>query len=189
MSRSASSMAGSASTAVSEARWFDRLVVRPLRYDNRTDPTAENYASGATPWRTTFDAVGARFESGTGWTAIAQALKGETRIVPDGFVLDWPFKAQYALIARQVGRNTFSARYDRFEVDTNANAAGNGAESGHAWTVAYVFARDEHWRFTLEWLRVTSNSYYRDDVFGLAAFARETQLQLAVRYALGSSVY
>jgi hypothetical protein len=171
-----------------EARWFDRLVVRALRYDNRADPTVENYASGAMPWETTFDAVGARFESGSGWTAIVQALKGETSIVPDGFVLDWPFKAQYALIAKQFGRSTVSARYDRFEVDTNLNAAGEGAETGHAWTVAYVFNRDEHWRFTLEWLRVTSNSYLREDDFNLPALARETQVQLAVRYALGSAL-
>jgi hypothetical protein len=140
------------------------------------------------PWETTFDAVGARFESGSGWTAIVQALKGETSIVPDGFVLDWPFKAQYALIAKQFGRSTVSARYDRFEVDTNLNAAGEGAETGHAWTVAYVFNRDEHWRFTLEWLRVTSNSYLREDDFNLPALARETQVQLAVRYALGSNL-
>lgn len=171
-----------------ELRWFDRLVVRALRYDNRADPTVENYASGALPWETTFDAVGARFESGDGWTAIVQALKGQTSIVPDGFVLVWPFKAQYALVARQFGRHTLSARYDRFEVDTNANAGGSGAEIGHAWTAAYVFTRDEHWRFTLEWLRVTSSSYLREDAFNLPALARETQVQLAVRYAFGSAV-
>jgi hypothetical protein len=171
-----------------EMRWFDRLVVRALRYDNRADPTVENYASGAMPWETSFDAVGARFESGSGWTAIAQALKGETSIVPDGFVLDWPFKAQYVLLARQFGRSTVSLRYDRFEVDTNADDGGWGAETGHAWTAAYVFTPDEHWRFTLEWLRVTSSSYLREEVFAEPALARETQLQLAVRYALGSNL-
>lgn len=168
-----------------EMRWFNRLVVRALRYDNRADPTVENFVSGAMPWETTFDAVGARFESGDGWTAIVQSLKGETSIVPGGFVLDWPFKAQYALIARQFGRNTVSARYDRFEVDPNTT---DGAETGHAWTAAWVFIPDDHWRFTLEWLRVTSNSYLRADAFGLAALARETQVQLAVRYAFGSAV-
>lgn len=171
-----------------EGRWFDRLVVRALRYDNRANPTVENNVSGAMPWETTFTAVGARFESGDGWTAIVQVLKGDTGIVPGGFVLDWPFKAQYALIARQFGRNTLSARYDRFEVDTNLNDGGWGAETGHAWTAAYVFTRDEHWRFTLEWLRVTSSSYLRPDAFNLPALARETEVQLAVRYALGSAV-
>lgn len=168
-----------------ELRWFDRLVVRALRYDNRADPTVENNVSGAMPWETTFDAVGARFESGDGWTAIVQSLKGETSIVPGGFVLDWPFKAQYALLARQFGRHMLSLRYDRFEVDPNVS---DGAENGHAWTAAWVFSRDEHWRFTLEWLRVTSNSYLREDAFNLPALARETQVQLAARYAFGSAV-
>ena len=67
-------------------------------------------------------------------------------------------------------------------------AEGDGAETGHAWTAAYVFTPNEHWRFTLEWLRVTSSSYYRNDVFGLASLASETQVQLAVRYALGSAL-
>ena len=79
-----------------------------------------------------------------------------------------------------------SLRYDHFEVDTNIGD--DGTETGHAWTAAYVFTRDEHWRFTLEWLRVTSNAYNRS-AFGLAPLATETQLQLAVRYALGSGVY
>ena len=170
-----------------ELRWFDRLVVRALRYDNRADPTVQNFVSGALPWETTFDAVGARFEN-EGWTAIVQALKGETSIVPGGFALAWPFKAQYALIARQFGRHTVSLRYDRFEVDTNGNDDGNGAEIGHALTAAWIFTPDEHWRFALEWLHVSSSSYEREDAFNLAPFASETQVQLAVRYAFGSAV-
>jgi hypothetical protein len=170
-----------------EARWLDRVVVRALRYDNRADPTAMDYASGAIAWETTFDSVGVRIESGGGWTAIAQALKGVTAIAPGGLYLAWPFKAEYALLSRRVGRHTFSARYDRFEVDSEFAPGEDGTQIGHAWTAAYVFTPDEHWRFTLEWLRVTSNSYYRADAFGLPALATETQLQLAVRYAFGSA--
>ena len=171
-----------------EARWLDRLVVRALRYDNRADPTALDYASFAIAWETSFTAVGARYESGNGVTAIVQALQGDTTIAPGGFWLDWPFKAQYALIARTFGRHTLSARYDRFEVDTGVNNGGDGAEIGHALTAAYVFTPDEHWRFTLEWLHVTSNSYERQDAFNLSPLASETQVQLAVRYAFGSAV-
>jgi hypothetical protein len=170
-----------------EARYFDRLVVRVLRYDNRADPTYEDYASGAMPWETTFDSAGVRFESGDGWTAIAQGLKGQTTLIPDGFYLAWPFKAEFALLSRQLARqHTLSLRYDRFEVDTT-NPEPDGAQAGHAWTAAYVFTPDEHWRFTLEWLRVTSNAYTREDILGLPALATETQVQLAVRYALGSA--
>jgi len=35
---------------------------------------------------------------------------------------------------------------------------------------------------------VTSNSYLREDAFNLPALARETQVQLAARYAFGSAV-
>jgi len=171
-----------------EARWLDRLVVRALRYDNRADPTALDYASFAIAWETSFTALGARYEGSNGLTAIVQALQGDTTIAPGGFRLDWPFKAQYALIAKTFGRHTLSARYDRFEVDTGVNNGGDGAEIGHALTAAWVFTPDEHWRFTLEWLHVVSNSYERQDAFNLAPLASETQLQLAVRYALGSAV-
>ncbi|MGO9803791.1 MAG: hypothetical protein ACLPTM_03255 [Steroidobacteraceae bacterium] len=171
-----------------EARWLDRVVVRALRYDNRADPTALDYASNAIAWETTFTALGARYEGSDGITAIVQTLKGDTTIAPGGYWLDWPFKAQYALLAKTFGRHTLSARYDRFEVDASASASGDGAEIGHALTAAWVLTLDQHWRFTLEWLHVTSNSYERQDAFNLPPLASETQLQLAVRYALGSAL-
>lgn len=171
-----------------EARWLDRLVVRALRYDNRADPTTIDYASAAVAWETSFTAIGARYESGAGVTAIVQTLKGDTTIAPGGFWRDWPFEAQYALLAKSFGRHTLSVRYDHFQVDASASTGGDGAEIGHAWTAAYVFTRDAHWRFALEWLHVSSSSYQRDDAFDLEPFASETQLQLAVRYALGSAV-
>jgi hypothetical protein len=170
-----------------EARWLDRVVVRALRYDNRADPTAIDNATNVIAWETSFDTVGVRAESGDGWTAILQGLKGNTAIAPGGFNLDWPFKASYVLLAKQLGRHMLSARYDRFEVDSSI-PEGDGTQSGHAWTAAYVFTPDVHWRFTLEWVRVTSNSYYRADVLGLPPLATETQVQLAVRYALGSAL-
>lgn len=171
-----------------ELRWLDRLVVRALRYDNRADPNAVDNATSGVAWETSFDSVGLRADSAGGWTGIVQGLRGNTAIEPGGFYMTWPFKAEYALLAKRLGRHMLSLRYDRFEVDSSI-AAGDGSETGHAWTAAWVYTPDQHWRFTLEWLRVTSNSYYRNDVFGLAALASETQLQLAVRYALGSGIY
>lgn len=167
-----------------ELRWLDRVVVRALRYDNRADPTAVDNATGAIAWETSFDSVGLRAESADGWTAIVQGLRGNTAIEPGGYYKTWPFKAEYALAAKQSGKHMLSLRYDRFEVGTNI-AEGDGYESGHAWTAAWSFTPNRRWRYTLEWLRVTSNSYYRSGVFGLAALATETQLQLAVRCALG----
>jgi hypothetical protein len=170
-----------------EIRWFDRIVVRALRWDNRANPTDEDYVSEAVAWQTRFNSAGVRVELDHGWTAIAQWLDGETTIAPDGLAESWPFRATYALLSKRFGKNTLSARYDRFDVDS-LGAEGYGQQSGHAWTAAYVFAPDGHWRFTLEWVRVVSSNYNREDLGG-APLLTESQVQLAIRYALGSTVY
>ena len=168
-----------------EARYLDRLVLRALRYDNRADPTQVDTVSGAIAWDTRFNSAGARLEAGNGWTAIAQWLYGETTIAPQGNTVDWPFRAEFALIAKRFGRHTLSARYDRFAVETRQSGA-YGAQDGHAWTVAWLFEADVHWRFALEWLQVVSSSANRDEFAGPLP-ATHRQLQLSVRYALGSS--
>src|SRR2546430_16994415 len=82
-----------------------------------------------------------------------------------------------------------SARYDRFQVLSGAgNPEQDGAQTGHAWTAAYLFQLNPQWRFTLEWLRVGSNSYNRGEILGTTGAATETQLQLAVGWALADSV-
>ena len=169
-----------------EGRWLDRVVLRVLRYDNRADPSAMDFVSGAIAWQTRFNSAGLRVESGTGWTAILQWLDGETIIAPPGMQLQWPFRAQFALLSKRFGRQTLSARYDRFEVDSNI-PDGDGSQIGHAWTAAWMFETRAHWRLALEWLRVQSSSYNRAELGG-PPLATETQLQLAVRYAFGSGV-
>ena len=170
-----------------EARYLDRVVLRVLRYDNRADPTAEDSVSNTIAWDTRFDSAGLRVELDHGWTAVAQWLGGETTIAPPGLQLDWPFRAAFALLSKRFGRHTFSARYDRFRVRTNNEEIAGGWQDGHAWTAAYVFNASEHWRCTLEWLRVTSSSYNRAEAGGPALLS-ETQVQLALRYAIGSGV-
>ncbi len=170
-----------------EGRWLDRVVLRVLRYDNRADPTSTDSVSGAIAWNTRFNSAGLRVESGTGWTAILQWLDGETLIAPPGMQLEWPFRAQFALLSKRFGRHTLSARYDRFEVETNV-PDGDGWQIGHAFTAAWLFDADAHWRLAFEWLRVRSYSYYRTE-FADPAFATETQLQLGVRYALDSRLH
>jgi len=172
-----------------EARYLDRVVLRALHYDNRADPSAYDAVSGAMAWRTSFDSAGVRIESGDGWTVVAQWLNGYTYIAPGGFELEWPFNARFALLSKRVGRHMLSARYDQFQVlSGKGNPEQDGSQQGHAWTAAYLFQLNPQWRFTLEWLRVVSNSYSRGDILGTTGLATETQLQLAVRCALGSSV-
>lgn len=170
-----------------EARYLDRLVVRVLRYDNRADPGAIDSVAGVIAWDTRFTSAGLRLESAGGWSLIAQGLAGETTIAPHGFSSSWPFRAGFGLLSRRLGRHTLSARYDRFSVDVRG-AAEYGAQSGHALTAAYAYEAGAHWRVSLEWLRVVSDSYNREDLYGLPPRATQTQVQLALRYAIGSKI-
>ena len=167
-----------------EARYFDRIVVRALHYDNRADPLAYDSVLQGFAWQTHFNSAGLRVEGEHGWTAIAQWLDGETYIAPHNSEMGWAFRARFALLSRQLGRHRLSFRYDSFAVDSEA-PNGTGAQHGHAWTAAYVFEPSPHWRFTLEWLRVRSYAASRVVLLGEPGFATETQLQLAVRYAIG----
>jgi hypothetical protein len=169
-----------------EARYFDRIVLRALRYDNHADPYEVDEVSDAYALHTRFNSAGVRIEADHGWTAIGQWLDGETTTAGEGWPQSWPFRAEFALLAKRCGRSTFSARFDRFAVDS-IGAAGWGAQNGHAWTAAYGFEPDAHWRFTLEWLQVVSSNYTRE-VLGGPALLTETQLQLQIRYALGSTI-
>lgn len=170
-----------------EARYLDRLVLRVLHYDNNGDPAAFDAELQDFAWETRFDSAGLRFESARGWTAIAQWLDGKTYIYP-GFEIEWPFKARFALLSKRFGRQTLSARYDDFNVSSNL-AAREGEQAGHAFTAAYVLERGPHWRFTLEWLRVTSRNWSRPIYLGEPTLATETKLELAARYAIGSLVH
>jgi opacity protein-like surface antigen len=167
-----------------EGRYLDRVVVRAVRYDNRADPAAFDSAIQDFAWRTKFNSVGVRAESANGWAAIAQWLDGETYIAPGGTYLGWPFRARFVLVSRQLRNHRLSIRYDWFAVDSETED-GSGAQHGHAWTAAYVFEPDTHWRFTLEWLRVSSDTANRALELGAPRVATETQVQLAVRFAVG----
>lgn len=85
-----------------------------------------------------------------------------------------------------MGRHAVSVRYDEFEVDAEP-PVGRGIRNGHATTVAYVYDHVEHWRFTLEWLRVRGSRSNRPIFLGEAPLATGNLVQLAVRYAIGAS--
>jgi hypothetical protein len=169
-----------------ELRYLDRVVLRALHYDNRAEPMADDDTTANYSQQTRFDSAGVRFEGDYGFTAIAQWLDGKTTTAEDdvpGGLSSWPFRATFALLSKRCGRARFSVRYDRFTVASEF-AEGYGAQDGHAWTAAYVFERDAHWRLTLEWLQVVTSSSSRVEL-GEPSLLTETQLQLSVRYALG----
>lgn len=170
--------------AGAEARYLDRLVLRVLHYDNNANPSALDTVSHTIAWDTTFNSAGARFESSNGWTAIFQWLDGQTYISPRGYDKTWPFKATFLLLSKRFDAHTLSVRYDRFEVEGAGDDA-EGWQQGHAFTAAYIYQPDSHWRYTLEWLRVVSTSYNREEFGDGPLTGSQTQVQLAVRYALG----
>src|SRR5215472_16021031 len=174
-----------------EARYLDRFILRALRYDNRADPTTRDPVTPGYSWLTTFDSVGARTETASGWTAIVQWLKGQTTVEPRANLpLGYPFDARFVLISKRTGKHTLSARYDKFEVLTHftTETGDNYAQYGHAWTVAYIFEPSAHWRFALEWLEVTTDSSLREGYFSGAEVLSERKLEASFRYALGSAV-
>lgn len=172
-----------------ELHFPGRILLTALHYDNRADPTASDNASHVFAWHTSFNSAGGRVEYGPGWTLIAQWLAGQTEIAPRGEALEWPFNARYLLLSRRFGsHNMLSVRYDRFEVDSRTPEA-DGEQNGHAWTAAYVFDPGRSWTATLEWLRVTSRSYAQSEELGFPGPLTDTQVQLALRYTLGSAGY
>jgi hypothetical protein len=171
-----------------EARYLDRVVVRFLRYDNDANPGAVDTVTHTVAWNTSFDSAGLRVDGGNGWTGIFQWLRGATYISPRGVDERWPFRASYVLLSKRIGNHTLSARYDDFEVDGRGGDADDdeyGSQKGHAVTVAYIFQPGARWRYTLEWLHVASSSYNREEYEDGPPMASQTQVQFAIRYALG----
>ena len=94
-----------------QVRYLDRAVLDILHYDNRGDPTAQSSELRDMAWKTRFDAVALRVETGGEWTVLLQALKGDTAINPFRLLL-WEFDSQSALLAKRWGRHLLAARYD-----------------------------------------------------------------------------
>lgn len=169
-----------------QARYLDRVTLIALHYDNRANPAAEDLALNEA-WHTQFNSAGVRIDTAAGWTAIIQWLSGTTSNGPPDDFYPWPFHARFALISRQWGRQSLSARYDVFGI-TSTDEDDFGAEQGHAWTVAYIFNQSPHWRFALEWLHVTSEAVDRATLLDEPTLARENQTQFSIRYTIGSGL-
>jgi hypothetical protein len=169
-----------------DVHYLDRITVEGLHYDNHANPSVEDEVTGHYAWQTRFDTAGVRAENEDGWTAIVQWMAGETYVAPDEFgLLEWSFVTRYALISKRTGAHTVSARYDDFKVDAEQTFP-EGAQVGHALTLAYRFEPNSHWRFTLEWVRARSFEGNRPALQGAAPFDTQSNVQLAIRYALSN---
>jgi len=166
-----------------EFRYTDRVVLRALHYDNRGDPAAMNEYESA--WLTRFDSVGARIELPAGFTVVSQWMTGDTSVGDSddgrGFLIA-DYDAAFLLVSKTFGRQRLTVRYDTFETDTVRNEAiFDGSQDGEAWTLAYIFEPNEHWRLAAEALRNDTTLAPRA-LLGLAPQAVERTLQLAVVY-------
>ena len=169
-----------------EVHYLDRVTLEALHYDNHANPTADSAVTDAYAWQTRFDTVGLRAENDDGWTAIVQWMAGDTYVEPDELgLLGWDFVTRYVLISKREGRNTFSARYDDFKVGAE-QAIAVGDQGGHAVTLAYRFEPNAHWRVTLEGVRARGFQTNRAIFFGEAPFATQSNVQLAIRYAVSN---
>jgi len=166
-----------------QVRYLDRAVLNLLHYDNRADPTVRSDELRDMAWDTTFDAAALRIETAGEWTVLLQALDGRTIISPSR-TLTWEFDSQSALLAKRLQRHLLGLRYDAFAVTMLGRPTGPGSEDGDAWTLAWSFEKDEHWRFAVEWLRVESNVPRRAVDLGETPFATESKLEFSARYSL-----
>jgi hypothetical protein len=169
-----------------DVHYLDRVTLEALHYDNHANPTADDEVTGAYAWQTRFDTVGLRAENDDGWTAIVQWMAGETFVEPDELgLLGWNFVTRYVLVSKRAGRNTVSARYDDFKVSAE-QASALGDQAGHAVTLAYRFEPNARWRFTLEAVRARGFQTNRAIFYGETPFATQSNVQLAIRYALSN---
>lgn len=169
-------------------RWRDRLEARGMHYDNRGDQVSAKPSIGDLAWLTEFDTVGARAEIGERLTLLAQWLDGYTAVAPPGGHYEWAFDAWFALASTHAGAHTLTLRYDEFRMRNlpNPYTFWTQRDAGHAWTAAWIVGQESSpWRFAAEASRVASRSTDRP-ALGLAPFARESKLEVSVRYLIRS---
>jgi hypothetical protein len=166
-----------------QLRYFDRLELRLMHYDNNADPAQYDSEIDDFAWLTVFDAIGLRMETVSGWTVMSQWLGGETSIMEGSSEL-WEFESQFLLVSRAIGRHRFSARGEWFETyQVKSSWPSPFDESGDALTIGYSYEHDRHWNLSVEAIRIESDVSARASI-GEPVSATEKQLQLQLRYSL-----
>jgi hypothetical protein len=169
------------------ARQADRLELRALWYDNRADPASFDAGINDYGWETRFVSLGARYETATQTTLIAQWLNGST-FLGDNRHDRWTFDAAFVLVAQQWRQHRFAARIDRFGMEHNQTIfpVTLGLERGDAWSLAWTWQARPSLEISAEWLEVDSDMNWRLRL-GEAPEARERSLQLGLRYSWSSA--
>ena len=166
-----------------EVRWRSAAFGEwtAMHYDNRADPAAfvQYDDRRLLAWRTSFDAVGVTHAFGD-LRVVAQWMGGHTAFEPQpGRYLDSEFDSAFVMAAWERGAWRPAVRVERFRV-VQHGSDDPLSEDGHALTVAMNWRPSERWRFTAEWLRVSSERRQRV-LEGLPREMVETQVQLSAR--------
>ncbi|HMI97838.1 MAG TPA: hypothetical protein VK479_15090 [Micropepsaceae bacterium] len=153
-----------------------------IYYNNEADPTA---IRKQVAWRTDFWNVGVSTQIGN-VTLLAQALTGETLIVPSKFFFsDTVFQSAYLLAGWNISENWRVA--GRVDVFSNSEErpfpAGNMSEHGNALTAAVNYLPYDWLRLTAEAIRVESTRGQRT-IEHLNPHAIENQIQFSARFYL-----
>jgi hypothetical protein len=168
------------------ARQADRLELRALWYDNRADPASFDSEIVDYGWDTKFLSLGARYETETQTTLIAQWLNGRTHL-GTGAHDRWTFDAAFILIAQQLGAHRLAARIDTFSMDQSQTVfpIARARERGDAWSLAWTWQWRPSVEVSAEWLEVGSDFNWRQRI-GETSEVRERSLQLGLRYSWSS---
>jgi hypothetical protein len=153
-----------------------------IYYNNEADPHAVRKQIA---WHTDFWNVGVSTQIGN-VTLLAQALTGETLIVPSAsFFSDTVFQSAYLLAGWNISENwRVAARADVFSTDEKQPfSSGSLSEHGNALTAAVNYLPYDWLRLTAEAIRVDSTRGQRT-VEHLDPHAIENQIQFSARFYL-----
>jgi hypothetical protein len=153
-----------------------------IYYNNEANPAAVRRQIA---WRTDFWNLGVSTNIGN-VTLLAQALTGETLIVPNAFFFsDTTFQSAYLLAGWTIGQDwRAAARVDLFSTsEERPFPAGNMSEHGNAVTLALNYLPFDWLRVTAEAIRVESWRPQRS-LDNFKPHAVENQLQLSARFYL-----
>ncbi len=160
------------------------VELRALHYDNRGDPSVPKPSIQDYAWHTKFDSAGLRWDGQRGTAFITQWLGGTTRATPYASNT-WDFNTWFVLLAQNVGRQRFAARYDHFSSHQDHEyLTGPGySDRGKALTLGWTWDVRQHVQVAAEWLRIDSDYNVRT-MLNETPRAVEHSVQLAVRLSL-----
>lgn len=133
------------------------MTVQAAHVDNRGDRLlyGDEYS-----WKTRFTIVGADFGNLEKTSVATEYLRGATYMgLPFWKAnVDADFDAFYVLVSQKLGRNRFSARFDRFATrEGDHSRAERNDEDGRSWTMTWLYDVRPHIRAGVEFTQVTGD--------------------------------